>query len=338
MQDYTVKKVRLDFSNQEWEAFFLFRKKCAEMTNKTFSHKDVNTFKEIMSKHMKNNTTYFMLWDKGEEAGVFFFETIFPYDDEKKFSYMGNHLNDKKIKPALLPFIFNGFIEHDPTVKRMAVKSENGQNDFFEELFEVEIGGISESFELYIKDAKTDIINHWYENSQEKFKHLRMEFYDELPDELIQEYADVFTELLFDMPPNSELGDYHITAKQIKENQEIGKKANQCSYRYLIFNEEDKLIAKTNIFINKNDPKAVYQYMTGVLRDYRRQGLSKWLKSAMFKKITSDFPELEKIDTTTHPENHASREMSRHMGFQKTGAQKEYLIPKNQILHFLEKS
>ena len=213
----------------------------------------------------------------------------------------------------------------------------NSYNDFIENKWTVTVGGWYESFELAVRNANVRKMDNWLAIASEKFKHYKLAFYEDIPDNLLSEYCAVFTELLYDMPANSEIGDLRITPEQISARQKSARKQNQSSYRYLIFNEHNRLIAKTNVWVNKNNPQIVHQYMTGVLKDYRGQGLAKWLKAAMFKKLLLDFPDLEKIETETHPNNHGSRELSKQMGFEKTGYSKEFLIPKESILAFLGK-
>jgi len=228
-------------------------------------------------------------------------------------------------------------MQFDPLSKFLVIPSINGQYDFLEGDINAEIGDYVEQFELSVAKAKTSIINDWYEVYSEKFKGFELRHYEDIPDDLLEEYCTIFLELLDDMPDESKISDYsNINPQKIKEGQIQNRKENDCSYRYLVF-DDSKLIAKTNVALNKKNPQRMYQYMTGVLKPYRKQGMGKWLKAAMFIKLTKDFPDLEIINTEIHINNIASKKLSMKMGYEKTGSKKEYLISKKSIENVLIK-
>jgi len=94
-------------------------------------------------------------------------------------------------------------------------------------------------------------------------------------------------------------------------------------------------ISGLKVFLSLKRPQEMYQHMTGVMERYRGLGLSKWLKAAMYKKLISDFPELEKIVTWTHPDNHPSKELSKQMGYKMRSIEKKYLIDRANIVQYL---
>lgn len=332
---YNITKVHQDYTDQEWEEYYLFKKEYATIKEIDLSFDSWQKLKERSLYRMKHEVAIYLVWQNGQKAGDFSFNTTYKDQLDKRYSYFHSSLINETLNDDLLEKVFEAFLKFDPLAKFMAIKSQNGQHDFVEQKFGAFAGGNCETFELLIKETNLKKIESWVNESPSKFPNYRLEFYEDIPDNLLEEYCAVFTELLADMPPNSALYDAIITTERIRERQVNGKKNNHCSYRYLIFNENNQVIAKTNVAINKNKPEIMNQYMTGVLKDYRGQGLSKWLKGAMYNKLVEDFPSLEQIKTETHPENHASRELSKQMGYKKTGYQKEFLISKESISSFL---
>jgi len=81
----------------------------------------------------------------------------------------------------------------------------------------------------------------------------------------------------------------------------------------MIFDGE-RLIAKTNVSVNNDDPRFPYQFMIGVLREYRGHGLGKWLQACMYKRLaeTVDF---EQILVQHHPENQPAIALSEWIGY-----------------------
>jgi len=269
---------------------------------------------------------------------MLYFDIEFKDDLKKRFTCLNNLMVDQYLEANLLEMMFEKFLDYDETSNSLAIDSKEGMNDYIADHFGAYVGAIEEFYELKVKETNIEKINTWLAEAPTKFPNLRIAFYKNIPDDLLEEFATVFTQFLSDMPASSELGEMVVTAEGTKSNQEAWKLRNYCAYRYFIFNEDNQLIAITNVSVNLKQPQEVHQYMTGVMEKYRGRGLSKWLKAAMFKKLTADFPELDKIETETHPENHASRELSKQMGYKRMGSKKEFLIDRTTIIKHLRES
>lgn len=292
--------------------------------------------KEFNLKSIKEGKEIYQVWKNEQENGTFVFSTEFKDDLEKRYTYLNNYMNDKYLASNLLEMIFNKFIDYDENSNSLAIDSINGMNDYVADVYDAQVASTLAFYELNIKEANVEKIDAWLAEAPAKFPNLRIALYTELPDDLIEEYAALYRQLWADMPNNSTLDDVQITAEGIKSAQEAGKKSKHCAYRYVVFNENNQLIAKTYVVVNLEQPQVVEQFMTGVMEKYRGRGLSKWIKAAMFKKLVTDFPELEKIETTAHPDNHPSRELSKQMGYKRTGGEKGFLIDRANIVQCLK--
>lgn len=333
---YRIEKVdQLTYKDKDWKRYFDFRTNSYALINQPMPFDTAKQLKELSLESIRLGQQIYQVWKNEQANGIFFFSIECENDLEKRFTSFNNYMNDRCLEINLLEMIIREFITYDETSNALAVLSKDGNNDQVLEVFGAYLGSNVELYELNVKEANLEKIDSWLAEAPAKFPNLRIEFYKNIPDELLEEFATVFTQLLRDMPAGSELGELKITAEGTKSVQEAWKIRNHVAYRYLIFNETNQLIAKTNVSLNLKRPQEMYQFMTGVTQKYRGQGLSKWLKAAMFKKLTTDFPELEKIKTDTHPNNHPSRELSKQMGYKRIGTKKEFLIDRANIVTYL---
>jgi len=324
------------FTDEHWKRYYDFRVKSFAAIDKPIPFDSWQKLKELNLESINEGQEIFQVWKNEKANGIFYFSIEFQDNIDKRFTYLNNYLNDKFLESNLIELVFKKFLDYDQNSTALAVHSKEGSNDYVKDKFGAQIGSTTECYELEVSEANLDLIDTWLSNSIAKFPNFRIEFYKELPDELLEEFAAVFTQLLKDMPANSELGEMKVTAESTRSLQEAWKIRNHCAYRYFIFNEQNEIIAKTNVSINLKQPQKMHQFMTGVKKEYRGQGLSKWLKAAMFKKLLADFPDLEKIETETHPDNHPSRELSKQMGYKRTGSEKEFLIDRASIVRYLK--
>mgnify|MGYP000064403224 CR=1 FL=1 len=334
---YRLEKIDpLTYTEEDWNSYYEFRTQTSALKNVPMPFASMDALKQFDLKNIKENgEERYQVWKNDQANGIFLFDTEFEDDLEKRFTNLNNYMVDKYLAPNLLEMVFKQFLDYDEKSNALAIQSTNKINDFVADVYNVRTGSISELSELNVKEANMEKIDAWLAEAPAKFPNLRIKFYRDIPDDLLEEYAAFFTQMIEDLPANSELGDAKITVASIKTEQELGNMGNYCSYRYLIFNEANQLIAKTNVMLDLKEPQVMDQYMTGVMKEYRGRGLSKWLKASMFKKLMADFPTLEKIKTDTHPENHASRELSKQMGYKMVGIEKNFLIDRSVIVQHL---
>lgn len=334
---YRIEKVDpVLYTEEDWKSYYDFRAKSCALIDKSMPFDSLKKLKEAELESIKWGDEIYQVWKNEQEQGTFAFLFTFKDDLEKRSTLLSNNMNDKHIESNLLEIIFKKYIDYDEKSNSLLVYSIEGVNDYLKDLYGAKNSLILSSYELNVKEANVELIDTWLAEAPAKFPNLRLELYKEIPDDLIEEFATFYTQMYKDLPGKSDLvGDMIITAAATKSFQEDWKLNNSSAYRYLIFNEANQLIAMTDVSLNLKRPQVMDQMMTGVMGKYRGRGLSKWLKAAMFKRLISDFPELEKIETKAHPENHASRELSKKMGFKLTGTEKQFMIDRANIVEYL---
>lgn len=336
MNNYNIKRITEDYTDEDWKKYYQFRLKYAERNNETLQFETWELLKERNLKGLERGSGLYHVWRDEEEAGYFTFEHNFKHKPKKHFVYFSSdkHL---ALTDDFFKAMFKTLFVFAPSFPKMAFISTNKKNEWMVEKFNAVLGSHIELFELNVAEANEETIDAWLKEAESKFPDYKLKFFIDIPDPLLEEYCAVFLELLYDMPAISNIKEFNMNVDKIKSRQAFARQRNHCSYRYMVYNKEDKLIAKTNVFINRNKPQVLHQYMTGALKDYRRQGLGKWMKAAMYKRLRMDFPELEKIETETSVDNIGSRELSRKMGYKKTGLEKEYFIDREKILTFMKR-
>lgn len=75
------------------------------------------------------------------------------------------------------------------------------------------------------------------------------------------------------------------------------------------------MIGHSNALIAEADPSDAYQAVTGVNREYRGCGLSRWLKAALFFKVGEDFPANKTMTTVMRATNAPIQKVNAEMGY-----------------------
>lgn len=328
--------VKDEYTDKEWQEYFGYRTKCAELKKIGLHFKTWEELKDTTIKYLDKGSGIYMVRKDGNNAGVFFLDKAYTDKPDYKHIYFSHYLIDDPINHHLLKLVLKEYLAIDPDHGFLAISSKNGEYDYLGEKLNGEIGTNQVHYELLKENIKKEVVEDWVKTYPAKFPDYTLKFYEDIPDELLDEYCEVFTELLLEMPANSMLNEPRVYPEKIKENQERNKTTNHTSYRYLIFDEKNRLIAKTNVAIDKNKPQAMHQYMTGTKKEYRCSGLGKWMKGAMILKLVADFPEFEKITTETHIENHGSKSISEQMGYKQIALFKEYKVTREKAEAFIK--
>lgn len=326
--------IKDEYTEKDWQEYFEFRTVCAK---KVKSELHLKTWEELRREslgYFKKDIGIYTIRENGKEAGYFLLDLRIKHNAKKRFTYLTPYFVSENIDDTLLKMILIESLNFDPLSNYLTIQSKNSEYDYIGKRLKYEIITDQVYLELEIEKANKKVIGNWVKTYSKKFSNLTMKFYEEIPEELLKEFCKVFKEFLNDRPANSKRG--IITVDKIRNAQKRERKLNYTSYRYLIFSEENKLIAMTNIQINKNEPKSMYQYMTGVLKEYRGLGLGKWLKGTMFKKLEKDFPELEIIQSDTNVENHGSKSLNYQIGYQQVSTLKEFKISREEAEAFVK--
>ncbi|MDA3886969.1 MAG: hypothetical protein PF638_15390 [Candidatus Delongbacteria bacterium] len=328
--NYKLVRIVQNQSDEEWKEYFEFRTKYATISNENLKTKTWNELKESSLKYMEQGNGIYTIYKDRYEAGYFMLDKFFKNHPELKHIYIYHYFVDKFIDNDLIKLVLQSFLEFHSDHGFLVIPSKNGAHDYIGEMLNIEMCADQIQYELIKENVKNEVLEEWIQTYSAKFPNLRMKFYEKIPKELVEEYCRILTVLMLDMPANTEVVDPYIIPETFLIDEEKGRKENHTSYRYLIFNEANKLIAMTQVAIDKNDLSSICQHMTGVINNYRNLGIGKWMKGAMYKKLEKDFPDFEKITTQTHRENHSAKSICEQMGFKQTAIYKEFKVTREK--------
>jgi len=76
--------------------------------------------------------------------------------------------------------------------------------------------------------------------------------------------------------------------------------------------------------------------MTGVAREFRGQGLAKWLKAAICYKVMRDYREYERVLTWMRSVNKPIQHINAERGFELKGQSAEYQAKRADLVAFVK--
>lgn len=182
----------------------------------------------------------------------------------------------------------------------------------------------TEHYILMKNDIDRDFIRETSDTIAKKNPDLELRFCKMIADDYIHDYCALFRELMQDNP-----GDIHedISIEDIKLYNEKAKQSGGLIYSYLLFDINDNIIGMTNVWItSRSNPVRLYQFMTGIKRDYRGRDLALYMKAVMLIRLLKDFSDFSYIEADNHPDNLHIIDINRRLGYKLKSKYDEYII------------
>jgi RimJ/RimL family protein N-acetyltransferase len=169
-----------------------------------------------------------------------------------------------------------------------------------------------------MEDVDWQLVDKWLQRGRTKHWDTKIEFFRECPENDIEEFSRVYTEIINQRPTGS-IEQELITTPESRRIEERNLKKRGIEWYTMISREHDgRISGLTDIMYNPEEPHRVNQYFTGVSVKYRRRGLAKRLKAEMLAVIKNKFPDVEYITTSTARTNRPMRSINKELGFQPT--------------------
>jgi mycothiol synthase len=93
-----------------------------------------------------------------------------------------------------------------------------------------------------------------------------------------------------------------------------------------------ELVGLTEVGWEPHDPRLVGQGDTGVLPEHRGQGLAKWLKASMLRKVLDEVPEARSVVTGNAYSNEAMLAINNELGFRPAASWSTWELPTERAL------
>ena len=173
-----------------------------------------------------------------------------------------------------------------------------------------------DQYGLVRKHADTSLMESWLENIPRSNRTLRLKFFSPIPEKHLAVHTKLFVSYINEMPTEQETKKpFQMTVDENKLDMEWRRKNNIHVYTYALFDPNENMIGHSNAIITEADPSNVYQAMTGINREYRGRGLSRWLKASLFFKIGEDFPGNKTMTTDMRAINAPIQKVNTEMGY-----------------------
>ena len=191
-------------------------------------------------------------------------------------------------------------------------------------------------YQLRRDNCPIDKLRLWMSESKKQDTDLRLEFMYDIPEERISEYVALMTQLLHDMPRERDNAMPFLPSEdEVRMYAKMRRDSNKVQYTFALFDQADAMVGVSQVSISRDDPRNVFQMMTGIDRSYRGRGLSKWLKAAMILKVYEDFPENECITTDMRSVNEPIQAVNRQLGYELISQGSEFEVTREILAGYL---
>ncbi|MCE7743306.1 MAG: GNAT family N-acetyltransferase [Candidatus Heimdallarchaeota archaeon] len=171
---------------------------------------------------------------------------------------------------------------------------------------------------LNLSEVDLNMMNSWNSLGNElaaKDKIKLVEITGSIPDDIIDEYASLYTEIINQQPLGSLQLRHVITVDTFRTRAEQMKKMDQQWHTILTIEHNGQISGLTEFQYSSNQPDMIFQLLTGVKDEYRKRGIGKWLKAKMLLFMMENYPSAKYIETSNTVTNAAMISINTRMGF-----------------------
>ena len=182
-------------------------------------------------------------------------------------------------------------------------------------------------FRLHFSKIDWDSIKQWKSTGEilSKSDGITLEMFETCPEDIIQDYTEIYTETLNQRPLGQIPATVRVTPETRKEKEKSWITDRGHKWFTMITKESDQQISGlTEMVYIPESPYYIEQLLTGVKTEYRGRGLGKWLKAEMIDFIHKKYPEIEFIATDNAGTNAPMISINERLGFKKHISIKTY--------------
>ena len=204
--------------------------------------------------------------------------------------------------------------EHGKTLMRTGTSQEDGRKAL-KKLGAKEALTMRES-RADLDDIDWKMIESWEKDGPKRSPDSKLEFFTKIPDEILEEYCKIYTEV-GNQAPLEELdsGDMIYTPEFFRKEEQRLEDAEITWLTAIVRNENGDIAGLTDMFYEPAHTPFIYQGFTGVQENYRGSGKGKWLKAAMLIRIREEYPDIKIIATSNATTNAPMLAINERLGF-----------------------
>ena len=174
-----------------------------------------------------------------------------------------------------------------------------------------------------LSEINWTMLKHWVNTGQNNSPNTKVVFFESIPEDILENFANTYTELLNQIP----LGELDLkmkkyTSEKLREEEKERNELGTKSFFFFTLEANNEISGLCILFYNPNESGYAVQGLTAVKRKYQNHGLGKWLKATMFLYIKDNYPDFLYILTGIANSNTSMLEINKKIGFK---VQKEFV-------------
>lgn len=211
----------------------------------------------------------------------------------------------------------------------------------FCEKYNGKLTNIKTQSRLYLDNVDWQMIESWIKVGSKSNPEVNLECFYSAPDENLEEYCNLLSELDNEAPTLEKEEDEKFTEtytpERYREFEHHLKERTYTMYSIRTVEADGNISGLTEIFYSeKNTPEEIKTGLTGVKSEYRGKGLGKWMKASMLKYIKENIPQAKYIVTGNADHNAPMLSINTRLGFKPYLQRKSYRFTIDDLLSFIE--
>ncbi|NHJ84980.1 MAG: GNAT family N-acetyltransferase [Asgard group archaeon] len=169
---------------------------------------------------------------------------------------------------------------------------------------------------LFLDEVDWLMLDQWIQEGGKRSPNSKLEVYTTIPDDLIEDYCNAYTEVVNQQPLGElDVGKIITTPEIYREQEKMFVEMGRIWLTMICKEADGSISGLTEVRYNPARETIISQLMTGVMASYRGRGIGKWLKAAMLQKIREEFPKVKIITTGNANNNAPMLSINNRLGF-----------------------
>lgn len=331
-------------SDEVWESYLDFN----ELIQREFFPDDPlpsrNTIKEIIQNpnpNFKNFRWLAFLRDNEKVIGsgnlIFYTETSPVYQENINIAFgeisVHQEYRRQGIGTEILKKIVKKTNSAGKTILQGGTISEVGK--VFCQRYGGKVALVEEISRLKMVNIKWDLIKKWIWEGQKKAKGVTLNRFEVVPEESIEEYCNLYSEVMNQTPKGDLEWEFKETPTTRRLKEKRYKNLKNFWTTKITLENDGNISGLTETFYRSDQPSILHQGLTGVKEKYRGRGLGKWLKAEMIRYVKESFPNVQFIYTDFAITNAPMIEINKRLGFRLYKVNTEYKFQLNELCETL---
>ena len=192
--------------------------------------------------------------------------------------------------------------------------------------------------QLVLKEVDEKLLADWLDLADTKAREFEMGFWgSRYPDDEIDAVAELFEVMNTAPRDDLEMEDWQTKPEHLREGEAYDlARGVERWVLYVRHKASKKLAGFTITYWFPENPENLDQQATGVLPEYQGNGLGKWLKAAMIRKVLEERPVAKRIRTGNANSNAPMLAINNELGFKLYKAEIVWQLEMVRLKNYLE--